>query len=132
MVLVYCEFQPAPHRNKRPATLIFLDDPNDKFPMPICSVCAQVVRRTQPNAILLERDQYEKEKASKRKAAQKERAKAAAEAAGKSEGTGARATSPSASPGRSASSEAEPAKDEGVEKSADNPVEGSRTAESAP
>lgn len=71
MVLVYCEFQPSQHRNKRPATLVFLDDPQDKFPMPVCSVCSQTIRKQQPNAILRDRSEYEKEKSDKKKAARK-------------------------------------------------------------
>lgn len=71
MVLVYCEFQPSAHRNKRPATLMFLDDPADKFPMPVCSVCAQVIRKQQPNAILRDRAEFEKERKEKKAAARK-------------------------------------------------------------
>lgn len=69
MVLVYCEFQPSQHRNKRPATLVFLDDPTDKFPMAVCSVCATYIQKHQPNAILRDRSEFEKERADKKKAA---------------------------------------------------------------
>lgn len=69
MVLVYCEFQPSQHRNKRPATLVFLDDPADKFPMAVCSVCAVYITKHQPAAIIRDRSEFEKEKADKKKAA---------------------------------------------------------------
>lgn len=48
----YCEFEPSEHRNKRTATLLFLDDEDDKFPMPVCDVCANAVKKMRPDAIL--------------------------------------------------------------------------------
>ncbi len=56
MVLRYCEFQPSQHRNKRPASLVFLDSEDDKFPMAICDVCAQALKRMNPTAIVKPRD----------------------------------------------------------------------------
>ncbi|MHB8586134.1 MAG: hypothetical protein ACYDDF_09925 [Thermoplasmatota archaeon] len=99
MVLVYCEFQPAPHRNKRPATLIFLDDPNDKFPMPICSVCAQVIKKQQPNAVIRDRQEFEKERMDKRKAVAKAKVAAARAAQGAAEGGAAKDAGPSGAEG---------------------------------
>jgi len=56
MVTKYCEFQPSEHRNKRPATLLFLDDENDKHPMAVCAICAETIKKLQPNAILKPRE----------------------------------------------------------------------------
>jgi hypothetical protein len=52
MVTKYCEFQPTQHKNKRPAAFVFLDDENDKHPMPICDVCAVKLKQMLPNAIV--------------------------------------------------------------------------------
>lgn len=55
MAIKYCEFQPSEHRNKKPATLLFLDDEQDKFPMAVCAICAEKIKKLHPNAIIRER-----------------------------------------------------------------------------
>lgn len=55
MAIKYCEFQPSEHRNKKPATLVFLDDETDKHPMAVCALCAEKIKKLQPNAIIRER-----------------------------------------------------------------------------
>lgn len=57
MVTKYCEFQPTQHRNKRPASLVFLDDEDDKHPMAICDVCANKLRQMNPTAIIRPRNE---------------------------------------------------------------------------
>lgn len=55
MAIKYCEFQPSEHRNKKPATLLFYDDEQDKHPMAVCAICAETIKKLQPKAILKER-----------------------------------------------------------------------------
>ncbi|HVL49124.1 MAG TPA: hypothetical protein VM889_11245 [Candidatus Thermoplasmatota archaeon] len=52
MPIRYCEFQPSQHRNKRTATLLFLDDEHDKHPMAICDVCSMKLKQMRPDSIL--------------------------------------------------------------------------------
>lgn len=73
MAIKYCEFEPTQHRNKRVALHVFLDGPGDPHPLAICDVCAKKLKQMRPDAIVLERKEFEKGK----KAAKKEAAKAA-------------------------------------------------------
>ena len=73
MVIKYCEFEPSQHRNKRVASFVFLDEPNDPHPLAICDVCAQKLKQMRPDAIVKERKEHEKDK----KAAKKDAAGAA-------------------------------------------------------
>lgn len=52
MPIRYCEFQPTQHRNKRTASLLFLDDEHDKHPMAICDICSIKLKQMNPKAIL--------------------------------------------------------------------------------
>lgn len=62
MALKYCEFEPSQHRNKRVASFVFLDDPNDPHPLAICDVCTKKLLQMRPGAIVKERKAFEAEK----------------------------------------------------------------------
>ncbi len=52
MAIKYCDFQPPEHRNRRPAKMEFLDDEEDKHPLPICDACALKLMKLNPGAIV--------------------------------------------------------------------------------
>ena len=71
MGIKYCEFEPTQHRNKRVATAVFLDEPGDPHPLAICDVCTKKLKQMRPDAIVMERKEFEaqKKKAAKGQAA---------------------------------------------------------------
>ena len=80
MVIKYCEFEPTQHRNKRVALHVFLDAPGDPHPLAICDVCTKKLKQMRPDAIVMERKEFEKQrKASKKEAAPANAADAPAE-----------------------------------------------------
>ena len=62
MGIKYCEFEPTQHRNKRVAPLVFLDAAGDPHPLAICDVCATKLKKMRPDAIVMERKEFEKSK----------------------------------------------------------------------
>ena len=62
MALKYCEFEPTQHRNKRVASMVFLDGPNDPHPLAICEVCSNKLKQMRPDAIVKDRKAFEAEK----------------------------------------------------------------------
>lgn len=77
MALKYCEFEPTQHRNKRVASMVFLDSPDDPHPLAICEVCSNKLKQMRPDAIVKDRKTFESEK---------KKAKAGAAAAPKEQG----------------------------------------------
>lgn len=67
MVIKYCEFEPTQHRNKRVALHVFLDEPGDPHPLAICDVCAKKLKQMRPDAIVMERKEFEAQKKKARK-----------------------------------------------------------------
>ena len=82
MALKYCEFEPTQHRNKRVASMVFLDSPNDPHPLAICEVCSNKLKQMRPDAIVKDRKTFEAEK-------KKGKAAAAADAAAPKDESGA-------------------------------------------
>lgn len=74
MAMKYCEFEPSQHRNKRVATFVFLDEPNDPHPLAICDVCAAKLKKMKPDAIVRDRKEQaaiKKEKSAAARATEK-------------------------------------------------------------
>ena len=67
MVIKYCEFEPTQHRNKRVALQVFLDAPDDPHPLAICDVCTKKLKQMRPDAIVMERKDFEKQKKASKK-----------------------------------------------------------------
>jgi hypothetical protein len=65
VAIKYCEFEPTQHRNKRVALMVFLDEPGDPHPLAICDVCAKKLKTMRPDAIVMDRKDFEKQKKSK-------------------------------------------------------------------
>ena len=66
MALKYCEFEPTQHRNKRVASFVFLDEPNDPHPLAICDVCVNKLKQMRPDAVVMDRKEFAKQKAAKK------------------------------------------------------------------
>ena len=76
MVTKYCEFEPSQHRNKRVATFVFLDEPNDPHPLAICDVCSKKLLKMRPDAIVRPRKEQQalqKEKSAAKMAEMKDK-----------------------------------------------------------
>lgn len=69
MVTKYCEFQPTQHKNKRPAAFVFLDDPTDKHPMPICDICSNKAKQMLPGCIIKPMAEWKREREAARSSA---------------------------------------------------------------
>jgi hypothetical protein len=65
VAIKYCEFEPTQHRNKRVALMVFLDEPGDPHPLAICDVCAKKLKTMRPDAIVMDRKDFEKQKKGK-------------------------------------------------------------------
>lgn len=71
MAIKYCEFEPTQHRNKRVALMVFLDAPGDPHPLAICDVCAKKLKQMRPDAIVMDRKDFESQKKKDKKEAAK-------------------------------------------------------------
>jgi len=69
VAIKYCEFEPTQHRNKRVAGMVFLDEPDDPHPLAICDVCAKKLKHMRPDAIVMERKEFEAQKKKGKKEA---------------------------------------------------------------
>ncbi|HVM44941.1 MAG TPA: hypothetical protein VM582_03305 [Candidatus Thermoplasmatota archaeon] len=69
MAIKYCEFEPTQHRNKRVALMVFLDEPGDPHPLAICDVCAKKLKQMRPDAIVMDRKEFEAQKKKAKKEA---------------------------------------------------------------
>lgn len=67
MAIKYCEFEPTQHRNKRVALHVFLDGPDDPHPLAICDVCEKKLKQMRPDAIVMLRKDFEKQRKASRK-----------------------------------------------------------------